>query len=292
MEDVIIKSYYSIYEAEVAKEFLKEKGIKSVIQSGMTLSGGLNTSLPEFKLFVMKENAERAIEILKIEEMPAKEKYVPVRKRLYMKSGVIALIIFLLLLYFIPKIFDFLNNLGSNDITNNSVTDLLNNNYSFKSISEGDPNKQQYLDYSVEVYKNQQLTKKISISHDISLVAPTFFVLSPDQRYVAFKTASYGGTCVYHASPTIIDLSNFSIVNLDRSDINKKLENALEIDPGDPKNNFSAVREIKNIKWISNDKIEATMKFGDESGCSIEVYPKPVNFPEAIELKVNYTIIK
>lgn len=74
MEDVIIKNYYSLEEAEVAKEILKEKGIKSVIQSGMTLSGGLNSPLPDHKLFVLKVNADKAIEILKEAEKPTKEK--------------------------------------------------------------------------------------------------------------------------------------------------------------------------------------------------------------------------
>ena len=110
MEDVIIKSYYSIYEAEVAKEFLKEKGIESVIQSGMISGVFLDSPFPEFKLFVMKENADRAIKILKEAEKPTKEKYVPVRKRLNMRGGIIVLIIFFLLLYFLPKIFNFIRN--------------------------------------------------------------------------------------------------------------------------------------------------------------------------------------
>jgi hypothetical protein len=160
--------------------------------------------------------------------------------------------------------------------------------YYFKSVGEGNLGMQQHLDYSVEIYKNQQLIKKINIKD--TMVEPTLFVLSPDQKYVAFKTAGYGGTCVYLAFPTVIDLNNFSIVDLDDSDINKKLENALGVNPSDPKINFSAVEEIKDIKWTSNDKIEVTMKFGEENGCSILVYPKPADFPESIELKVDYTM--
>lgn len=108
MGDVNIKNYYSLEEAELAKEILKEKGIESAVQSGMTLSGGLNSPLPDYTLFVLEENADRAIKILKEAERPVKEKYIPIRKRLIMKGGFIALIIFFLLLYFIPKLIDFL----------------------------------------------------------------------------------------------------------------------------------------------------------------------------------------
>jgi hypothetical protein len=110
MEDAIIKNYYSIEEAEVAKEILKEKGIESMIQSGMILSGSLNSPLPDYSLSVMKENAERAIEILKSKERPIKERYVPIRKRLEMRDGIIILIIFILLLYFAPIIFNSISN--------------------------------------------------------------------------------------------------------------------------------------------------------------------------------------
>jgi hypothetical protein len=164
--------------------------------------------------------------------------------------------------------------------------------YFFKSISEANPQRQKYSDYSIEIYKNQQLIKKVSIKEIKVMIEPTLFTVSPDQKYVAFKTVGYGGTCVYFASPVVIDLNNFSIVNLDNSDINKKLENILGIDPGDSKNNFSAVQEIEDIKWISNTTIEVTMKFGDKDGCAILVYPKPANFPLEIETKVDFIIIK
>jgi hypothetical protein len=141
----------------------------------------------------------------------------------------------------------------------------------------------------VKIYKNQQLMKEVSIK---TMIVPTLFTLSPDQKYVAFKTAGYGGTCVYFASPAVINLNNFSVVNLDNSDINKKLKNILGVDPSDSKNGFSAVQEVEDIKWTSNTTIEATMKFGDKTGCAILVYPKPANFPLEIEAKIDFNIIK
>lgn len=106
----MIKNYYSLEEAELAKEILKEKGIESMIQNGPTLSGGLNQPLPEYSLFVLKKNAEKALGILKDAEKPIKNKYVPIKKRLEMKDGIIMFIIILLLIYFIPKIFAFISD--------------------------------------------------------------------------------------------------------------------------------------------------------------------------------------
>lgn len=73
-----------------------------MVQEGMALAGGLNAPFPEFKLFVMKENVDRALKIFKEKGKPIKEKY----KRLNMGGG----IIFFLLLCFIPKIVDFILN--------------------------------------------------------------------------------------------------------------------------------------------------------------------------------------
>jgi hypothetical protein len=144
MEDVIIKNYYSLYEAEVAKKILKEKGIESVIQVGDRSANG-------FKLFVLKENAQKAIGILKNAEKIIKEDFVPLRKRLEMKNGVILLVIFILLLCFVPKISDFIsNNQRKND--NKIISPPVNQTQNQKE-TDGTPTVS-LLDW--ETYRNEE----------------------------------------------------------------------------------------------------------------------------------------
>lgn len=165
---------------------------------------------------------------------------------------------------------------------------VVENNYSFKSFEEGDLSEQQYFDYSVGIYKNQKLIKRIAIkdTHE----KPSLFVLSPDKKYVAFRTMIGGGSCVWIASPMVIDLDDFSLIKLDDSDVNKKIKNVLGVDPNEIRIKFSASSDIKDIKWISKNKIEATMKFGDNSGCPIGFTNKPVNSPNEIEIKAIFTL--
>lgn len=161
--------------------------------------------------------------------------------------------------------------------------------YSFIAIEEGDLNIQQYFDYYVGIYKNGNLLKKVNITN--TRIKPSLFALSPDKKYVAFKTAIVGGTCVYKASPTVIDLSDFSLVNLDDSDINKKIKNVLGINPSEVIK-FSSTEEVKDIKWVSNSVVEVSMQFGDNSGCPITYANKPSNSPNYVEAKVNFVILK
>lgn len=165
----------------------------------------------------------------------------------------------------------------------------ITDNYSFEAFEEGDLNSQQYFDYSVGIYKNGNLLKKISIKN--TRIKPSLFVLSPDKKYVVFKTAVVGGTCVYISSPMVIDLNNFSVVNLDNSDINKKINSALGIDTNKVIK-FSTTQEISDIKWMSNNEIKATMQFGDNSGCPIMYANKPANSPDEINASVVFTITK
>jgi len=160
--------------------------------------------------------------------------------------------------------------------------------YSFIAIESRDGMKQ-YPDESIEIYKNQKLIKIIVIKD--SFEKPSLFAVSPDQKYVAFRTATYGGTCVYSASPMVIDLNNFSIINLDNSDINKKLNSALGIDVNGVGVKFGATQEIKNIKWLSNNTLEASMQFGNET-CHITWADKPVNTPIETSANVTFSIVE
>lgn len=160
-------------------------------------------------------------------------------------------------------------------------------NYSFNVVEKLDPDEQ-YPNESVEIYRNQVLIKTIDIRN--TYIKPSLFALSPDQKYVAFKVAIYGGTCVYKASPMIIDLSDFSTVTLDDSDINRKINAALGIDISKVIK-FSTTQDIKDIRWVSNNKIEATMQFGDDTGCSIIYFNKPADSPVEINTEVDFTII-
>jgi|GEM_PF-6938047 len=159
------------------------------------------------------------------------------------------------------------------------------NNYFFKTLAYRDPNKQ-YGDFSIQIYKDNQLIKTVAIKD--TFLEPSLFVLSPNQKYVAFKTAIYGGSCVYNAMPMIIDLNSFLIMNLDNSDISKKINSVLGIDSS-KSIKFSANQEIKDIRWISDNVIEVSMKFGDSS-CPITYLGKDSNSPNYFETKVNFTI--
>lgn len=169
---------------------------------------------------------------------------------------------------------------------NTSVEDV----YSFKSSAEEIPD-QQYPNYYVEIYKNQQMVAKIFIED--TNTEPIDFVLSPDKKYVAFKTAIGGGTCVAIASPKMVDLNDFSVVALDDSDINKKLGSALGIDVSKVIKFSAFWQEIKDINWLSNDKIEVSMKFGDKTlgGCPIAWANKPASSPKEVEVDVEFTIV-
>ena len=164
--------------------------------------------------------------------------------------------------------------------------------YYFKAVedSDGVGVSKQFPDYFVEIYKNQELLKTIHIED--TNIEPSLFILSPDQKYVAFKTAHVGGTCVYEDFPVVIDLNTFSRVDLNDSDIGKKIGSAFNMDFNEMIK-FSAVQKIDDIKWISNEAIRASMKFGDEkSWCAISFYNKPAGSPNEIKTDVDFTITK
>jgi len=164
--------------------------------------------------------------------------------------------------------------------------------YYFKAVedSDGVGVSKQFPDYFVEIYKNQELLKTIRIED--TNIEPSLFTLSPDQKYVAFKTALAGGTCVYSESPVVIDLNTFSRITLDDSDVGNKIGSAFSMDFS-KMIKFSAVQNIEDIKWISNEVIRASMKFGDEkSWCAISFYNKPVGSPNEIEADIDFVIIK
>ena len=148
---------------------------------------------------------------------------------------------------------------------------------------------QKYPNYSVDIYNNDELVRNINLPD--TNIAPTLFSVSPNNKYVVFKTGIIGGTCVYKASPTVVDLTDFSIVSLDDSNINIAISDVLGVDITKVIK-FSATQDISDIKWISNDKIEASMQFGDDSGCQLDYANKPSNLPESIGAKVIYTIVK
>ena len=159
---------------------------------------------------------------------------------------------------------------------------IAEDNYSFSVVENQDPEKQ-YPDESIAIYKNQQLVKTIFIKD--TYVKPTLFSLSPDQKYVAFRVAIYGGTCVLKASPMVVDLDSFSIVNLDNSGIEEELRGVF----GDNISKLLYTTEIKSISWSSNDKIVATMQFGDNI-CSIE--GNPPGTPNTLSADIEFTLNK
>lgn len=178
----------------------------------------------------------------------------------------------------------------------------ITNIYSFKTTQQWDPSTQQHADYSVEIYKNGALVKTVSLANssvrNYTFVEPTLFTVSPDQKYVAFKVVGYGGTCVYFESPLAIELNNFSIVDFDNSDINIKLGAALGIDPSNAASKASgfssSMQKLNSIKWVANNKIEASMNFGDQSagGCPIQIGSNynSANYPTKVEANVNFIV--
>jgi hypothetical protein len=165
--------------------------------------------------------------------------------------------------------------------------DISKDSYSFKSFSYENPNEK-YPSFSIGIYKNQELVKEIDIKDTI--IEPSLFILSPNKGYVAFKAAYAGGTCVYEEFPVVIDLNTFSRVDLNDSDIGKKIGSAFNMDFNEMIK-FSAVQTIEDIKWMSNETIRASMKFGDEKlGCAILFYNKPADSSNEIETDVDFTI--
>lgn len=131
--------------------------------------------------------------------------------------------------------------------------------YSFKAIEVFDPYKQ-YPEESIEIYKNNQLVKTLPIKESYKKIS--LFSVSPSQEYVAFRVARYGGTCVYLESPMVINLSDFSKVNLESSEIQKY---------------NSSYIEVKDIKWLFNNEIQAYMQFGSKNCMTSETNAK-INF--------------
>jgi hypothetical protein len=158
--------------------------------------------------------------------------------------------------------------------------------YTFKAIAKTDSNKQ-YPDCSVEIYKNNALVKTVAVTN--TYIEPSLFSVSPDRKYVAFKTAIYGGTCVYKAAPMVIDLSNYSFVPLDDSDINKEISSGLGLDVNKAIK-FTATQDIKAIKWLNNNTIEANMQFGDDNGCPIIYAGKTNNSLNQVNAEVKFQI--
>jgi len=187
-----------------------------------------------------------------------------------------------------PQVQNEQQNQNQQQQTVNANVNALKDSYSFNAVEVQNPDEK-YPNESIEIYKNQQLVKTIDIKN--TYVKPSLFVLSPDQKYFAFRVAIYGGTCVYVASPMVVDLSDFSIVNLDNSDIKRKISSALGIDISKVIK-FSATQEINDIKWISNNEIETTMQFGDNTGCPIIYANKPANSLSEINVDVDFTIVK
>ncbi len=151
------------------------------------------------------------------------------------------------------------------------------NNYSFKSIDKGKAKTGPYDDYSVEIYKNNKLVSTVDVSDDVevhdtidyTMIEPTLFVVSPDQKYVAFKSAVWGGSCVGIEKPIAISLNDFSIKKFDRSGIDDK---------------YGSEQKLVSLRWISNDTVQASMIFGDKDigGCS--------NGKET-DTNVNFTVV-
>lgn len=65
MKEVLLKSYNSLAEAELAKNLLQTQNIKSVVQkNGLEWVEGAGGDVAGADLFVLESDAERAKEIL------------------------------------------------------------------------------------------------------------------------------------------------------------------------------------------------------------------------------------
>ncbi len=141
------------------------------------------------------------------------------------------------------------------------------NGYTFKSIEQWNfkqENPPYHPNRLLGVYKDGKLVKTIRIANTYTYAEPTLFTLSPDQKYVAFKTAIYGGSCTYWAKPIVINLNNFLIDGLETS-------NKSDI----------TWQDIKEIRWVSDNTIEVSMSPVDSS-C----------LPNLLPIKLNYSIVK
>ena len=127
--------------------------------------------------------------------------------------------------------------------------------YSFKAVAKSDPNIKG-VNVFVEIYKNEKFIKSVEVG-EASIVA-RMFVLSPDKKNVVFKVTYQGGPCVSFDNLKAINLDTFSLVAFGN---NAKLED----------DNPGYAETIENIKWISNNEVEAVvrlgLKYGDEWDC-------------------------
>ncbi|GEM_PF-3127759 len=141
----------------------------------------------------------------------------------------------------------------------------LTTRYTFKSFAKDTGN--QTPDYSVEIYKDNKLVHAVSLVgwnnrddnnyYAFTMDKPILFTVSPDQKYVAFKGGIWGGSCVGFEKPMVIDLTDYSIVRLDQTKLEKIAGGISE-------------QKLNSIKWISNETVQASMVFGDKDvgGCS------------------------
>ncbi len=69
MKEILLKKFNSLIEAELARNYLKEKGIRSFIQKrGMEWAEGAGGDVAGADLFVRSEDLERAKELLSSRE--------------------------------------------------------------------------------------------------------------------------------------------------------------------------------------------------------------------------------
>jgi hypothetical protein len=187
---------------------------------------------------------------------------------------------------------------------NSSSSSTNTGTYSFNSVEINHDADQKYSSryyYDVEIFRNGKLLKIVNLEYNLqneiysySLNKPTLFTVSPDKKYVAFKTVIWGGSCVGIESPMAIDLNNFSIVKFDNSDINKKISLAVGVDVNKVIGFSNTWQKLSDIKWISDNQIESSMVLGDKdpNGCYFTWDGKSANIPSGAEAKVDFTIIK
>jgi hypothetical protein len=158
------------------------------------------------------------------------------------------------------------NNLEKSQSEQKSApVEQVKSDFSFKSVSKEFPDKEVF----VEIYKKDELVQTVLVGDEKDRADA--FTISPDGKNVAFKVLTIGGTCVAVQSPMTIDLTTFKVKNLTESPYIARAKWP------------SSIVHIENIKWISENQFQATMKFGEKTlpDCG-----------ESTEVAVTYTLAK
>jgi hypothetical protein len=168
-----------------------------------------------------------------------------------------------------------------------SLGRMADSNYLFDSLLKGQDSE--FPSYSLAIIYKGKLFKEIETDsaepiRDISV--------SPDKKYVAFSLTHTEGGCVWRNYPMVVDLRDFHVGSLEDLDLNKNLKEVLGVDPKEIDGEYKVFQLIKDIKWISNDRIEATMVFGQKEGCPLSDFSKVPNIPGEIEKTVYFDVVK